>query len=372
MDLGEIMSRLTEVIKSVPVHYRDGLLGSMTTQPHPVAKAAFDMFQNLNANDLELYGPVRELELEAIEELGSFMGCRGCTGYITSGGSESNLAALYLAREHGLENVYYAASAHHSIAKAVRLLRMRAIEVGMRSYRVDVSSLRSLCRANGPGVIVVTVGTTSMGLIDPVEEVSEVADDCDSVVHVDAALGGLVAPFMYPDRRLGFENGPVMSVTLDPHKLGLAPIPAGGLIVRDEDWLRPLYFEASYYPAGVQLGLLGTRSAGPIAATWAITKYMGREGYSAQARELMRRTSRLVRGVRELGLRLPAEPEAPVVCIESDDELGLLRAMRARGLYAYRCGLVSGLRVVVMPHVTDELIDRFLRALGELTGRRGP
>jgi len=163
-----------------------------------------------------------------------------------------------------------------------------------------------------------------------------------------------------------------MSVTLDPHKLGLAPIPAGGLIVRDEDWLRPLYFEASYYPAGVQLGLLGTRSAGPIAATWAITKYMGREGYSAQARELMRRTSRLVRGVRELGLRLPAEPEVPVVCIESDDELGLLSALRARGLYAYRCGLVSGLRVVVMPHVTDELIDRFLRALGELTGRRGP
>jgi len=169
MDLSEIMSRLTEVIKSVPVHYRDGLLGSMTTQPHPVAKAAFDMFQNLNANDLELYGPVRELELEAIEELGSYVGCRGCTGYITSGGSESNLAALYLAREHGLENVYYAASAHHSIAKAARLLRMRA-----------------------------------------------------------------------------------------------------------------------------------------------------------------------------------------------------------RGLYVYRCGLVSGLRVVVMPHVTDELIDRFLRALGELTGRRGP
>jgi hypothetical protein len=42
---------------------------------------------------------VRELELEAIEELGGFVGCRGCTGYITSGGSESNLAALYLARE---------------------------------------------------------------------------------------------------------------------------------------------------------------------------------------------------------------------------------------------------------------------------------
>jgi len=79
-----------------------------------------------------------------------------------------------------------------------------------------------------------------------------------------------------------------------------------------------------------------------------------------------------VRGVRGLGLRLPAEPEVPVVCIESDDELGLLRAMRVRGLYAYRCGLVSSLRVVVMPHVTDELIDRFLRALGELTGRRGP
>jgi len=57
MDLSEIMSRLTEVIKSVPLHYRDGLLGSMTTQPHPVAKAAFNMFQNLNATTWSSMGP---------------------------------------------------------------------------------------------------------------------------------------------------------------------------------------------------------------------------------------------------------------------------------------------------------------------------
>ncbi|WP_117354713.1 aminotransferase class V-fold PLP-dependent enzyme [Acidilobus sp. 7A] len=367
MDLSEIMTRLAEVAKSVPVHYRDGLLGSMTTQPHPIAKVAFDMFQNLNANDLDLYEPIRELEQEAIEELGSYVGCSGCRGYITSGGSESNLAALYLAREHGLESVYYTAAAHHSVAKAARLLRMKAISVGMKSYKMDVDSLRSLCRVNGPGVVVVTVGTTSMGLIDPVEEVSEAAEECGSIVHVDAALGGLVAPFIYPGRRFGFENSSVMSVTLDPHKLGLAPLPAGGLIVRDEGWLRPLYFEANYYPAGVQLGLLGTRSAGPIAATWAITKYMGREGYAAQARELMNRTQRLVKGVKGLGLKMPAEPEVPVVCIERDDDVSLLRALKSRGLYAYRCGLVSGLRVVVMPHVTDKLIDKFIRALGELT-----
>jgi len=64
---------------------------------------------------------------------------------------------------------------------------------------------------------------------------------------------------------------------------------------------------------------------------------------------------------------MPAEPEVPVVCIERDDDASLLRALKSRGLYAYRCGLVSGLRVVVMPHVTDKLIDKLIRALGELT-----
>lgn len=370
MDLEDIMSRLAEVAKSVPVHYRDGILGSMTTPPHPVAKVAFDMFQGLNVNDEELYRPLRKLEEEAIRELGSYLGCSGCTGYITSGGSESNLAALYLAREHGFDVVYYTAAAHHSITKAAYLLRMKPVEVNMKGYRMDPTSLRSLCKANGPGVVVATVGTTSVGTIDPVEEISAVAAECNSVVHVDAALGGLVAPFVYPNRRLGFQNEPVMSATLDPHKLGLAPLPAGGLIVRDEEWFKPLDFKAEYYPAGHQIGLFGTRSGGPVAATWAIVKYMGHDGYAAQAQELMERTRYLVNRVEDLGLKTPASPETPVVCIEYTNDEALMRFLARKGLYVYKCGLVPGIRIVVMPHVTRALLDKFLLSLKDYLSQR--
>ncbi|ADL19382.1 L-tyrosine decarboxylase [Acidilobus saccharovorans 345-15] len=370
MKLEDIMSRLAEVARSVPIHYRDGILGSMTTPPHPLAKAAFDMFQGLNVNDEELYRPLRELEEEAIKELGSYLGGSRCTGYITSGGSESNLAALYLAREHGFNNVYYTAAAHHSITKAAYLLRMRPVEVKMKEYRMDPASLRSLCKANGPGVVVVTVGTTSVGTIDPVEEVSDVAAECDSIVHVDAALGGLVAPFVYPNRKLGFQNGPVMSATLDPHKLGLAPLPAGGLIVRDEHWFKPLDFKAEYYPAGHQVGLFGTRSGGPVAATWAIVKYMGRDGYAAQAHELMERTRYLLNEVKGLGLETPVDPEVPVVCIEHAGDDYLMRSLAKEGVYVYKCGLVPGIRVVVMPHVTKALLDKFVSLLREVLSQQ--
>ena len=144
------------------------------------------------------------------------------------------------------------------------------------------------------------------------------------------------------------------------------PIPAGGLVVRDEEWFSPLKFEAAYYPAGYQVGLLGTRSAGPPLATWAMLKYMGVEGYSRQARELMKRTGDLVLGVKSIGFSVAAEPEVPVVCVSYDNDVEALRYLKSKGVYAYRCGIVSGLRFVIMPHVTDSAISRVLAALREL------
>ena len=368
--LAEVLRRLQEVYEKVPKHAKDDILGSMTTQPHPLALMAYQMFQNFNVNDEVLYSPLRELEEEAVRMMGEFVGCRGCTGMITTGGTESNIAALYLAREHGYRRVYAARTAHHSVAKAARILGLEYVQVGDRGYRLDVDDLRRRCRSEGPGVVVVTVGTTGVGTIDPVEEASEAASECGSVVHVDAAYGGFVAPFAHPDRRLGFENGAVTTLTMDPHKLGLAPLQAGGLLVRDEEWLRPLRFEANYLPAGSQLGLLGTRSAGPVAATWAMLSYLGRDGYRALAMELMRRLSLLEVEVGAAGLRLAAEPEVPIACIEVEDDRSSMKALWGRGIYVYTCGVARGVRVVIMPHVTEDKLRRLVSALRELEGAR--
>ncbi|MGC9072101.1 MAG: aminotransferase class I/II-fold pyridoxal phosphate-dependent enzyme [Acidilobus sp.] len=360
----DVIGRLKEIARSIPFHGRDAVLGSMTTPPNPVAKEAFEMFQFINANDLEMYRPIRELELDVIRELGGYLGCGDrCSGYVTTGGSEANLAALYLAREHGLRAVYYAATVHHSIIKAARLLGMKTVEVGMRGFRMDPSALITACRSEGAGVVVATVGTTGVGSIDPVEELSETAASCGSVVHVDAAYGGLVAPFLYANRRLGFQSEVVMSVTVDPHKLGQAPIPSGGLIARDEDWFSPLEFEASYMPAGKQIGLLGTRSAGSVAAAWAALKVLGPEGLKEQASRLMSLARNLASAVESVGASIAHEPEVPIVCVRSDSDDALMRWLWERGLYVYKCGVVKGVRAVMMPHVTDKVVSSLIGAL---------
>lgn len=365
----DILRRLHDVLRRVPDHYTGGILGSMTTPPHPLGLLVFQLFHLYNINDLELFAELRRLEEEAVSMMGEIMGCRGCTGMVTSGGSEANLAALYLAREHGYGTVYAAPTAHDSVFKAARLLGMKLVEVGLDDeYRMSARALEEEMEANGPGLVVATLGTTGLGLLDPVEDIASTASKQGGVVHIDAALGGFVAPLLYPERRLGFQNPAVMSVTMDPHKLGLAPIPAGGLVVRDGGWFSPLVFESSYMPAGRQIGLLGTRTAASAVAAWAVMRHMGVEGYRRQARRLMGLARRFAGLAASKGLKVAAEPEVPVVCLETGDAGEALNRLASEGLLLYRCGVVEGVRVVVMPHVTYGDLKRIVRLLTRIQG----
>ncbi len=366
----EVLRTLREIARSLPTHFT-GFVGSMTTVPHPLAKQVFVEFMEFNANDLETYSALRELEREAVEMLGEVLGREGCDGMITTGGSEANIAALYLAREHGYEVVYAAPTAHDSVVKAAKLLRMKLVQVPHRGFRIDTTALEKAVERHGPGVIVVTMGTTGFGTVDPVGEVDSIAKRFSCVVHVDAAFGGFVAPFIYGSSAQPFGFGSVVSATMDPHKLGLCPIPCGGLVVRSSEWLEPLVFEARYMPRGRQIGLLGTRSGGSVAAAWAMLKYMGWRGFEAQARELMSRTRFFVTRCRELGLSVAAEPEVPVVCVSMENDEEALRRMRSEGYVLYRCGLVPGVRIVVGPHVSKVDLERIARGLANFvnTGR---
>ncbi len=361
----EILKYLRSLLRKMPTHFT-GFIGSMTTVPHPLAKQAFIEFMELNANDIGTYPELRELEEEAVAMMGEIMGCKDCTGMITTGGSEANISALYLAREHGFRRVYVAPTAHDSIYKAAKLLGMEIVEVSHREFRIDVDALRRAIESRGNGVVVVTVGTTGFGTIDPVEDVCAIAKELGCVVHVDAAFGGFVAPFVYRDRKLGFDNDAVVSVTMDPHKLGLVPIPCGGLIVRDRSWFEPLVFEARYMPKGAQIGLLGTRSGGAIAAAWAMLMYMGWEGYEAQAKELMRKLRFFETKCLEEGLELATKPEVPVACVEMRDSDRVLKDLASKGLYLYRCGLVDGVRIVIGPHVDDSTLELVAKYLAKL------
>ncbi|MFJ1739560.1 pyridoxal phosphate-dependent decarboxylase family protein [Streptomyces microflavus] len=175
---------------------------------------------------------------------------------ITSGGTESNLVALLLARERaaagkGPLRVVTGANAHHSVHRAAWTLGLPApAVVACHDGRIDPAALeRTLAGlGGGPALVVATAGTTDEGRIDPLPEIARIADRYGAELHVDAAYGG---PLLFSERlapRLaGLDRA--VSVTFDLHKLGWQPVAAGVLAVADTALLAPLSLRTDYLNA---------------------------------------------------------------------------------------------------------------------------
>nr|WP_326741094.1 aminotransferase class V-fold PLP-dependent enzyme [Streptomyces cyaneofuscatus] len=234
---------------------------------------------------------------------------------ITSGGTESNLVALLLARERvapGPLRVVTGANAHHSVHRAAWMLGLPApAVVACHDGRIDPAALdRTLAGlGGGPVLVVATAGTTDEGRIDPLPEIARIAERYGAELHVDAAYGG---PLLFSERlapRLaGLDRA--VSVTLDLHKLGWQPVAAGVLAVADTALLAPLSLRADYLnadddtEAGLPdlLGRSVRTTRRPDALKVAVTfRALGRRGLS----ELV---EHCVRTAEEFGRAVDARP----------------------------------------------------------------
>ena len=170
----------------------------------------------------------------------------GSGGVLFSGGSIANLTAVVTARsrlgEYFDDGVLYtSARSHHSIEKAARIAGIRSDRVRTvptdAQLRLDVESLSEAIRSDRedglrPMMIVATAGTTDTGTIDPLFEISEIAEAAGAWFHVDAAYGGFFQlTERGHDRLEGISRAD--SITVDAHKSLFLPFGVGGLLVRD-------------------------------------------------------------------------------------------------------------------------------------------
>ncbi|THV08968.1 aminotransferase class V-fold PLP-dependent enzyme [Nocardioides caeni] len=181
-------------------------------------------------------------------------------GVFTSGGSQSNLQGLLLARgrHEGLRSerlrILASAESHFSVQKSARLLGLgdeSVVSVPTDDrHRMDPEALRrslGACVDLGlvPMAIVATAGTTDFGAIDPLPRIADLARAYDAWLHVDAAYGGglLVSP-----RRRHLLDGidRADSVTVDYHKTFFQPVSSSAIIVRDGATLAPARWHADY------------------------------------------------------------------------------------------------------------------------------
>ena len=344
----------------------DRVLSSMCTEPHPVAREAAERFLATNPGDPGTCPAVAGLEERAVILLGEITGLENPAGYVASGGTEANLQAVRIGRDRSQSsnpNVVVPESAHFSFHKAADVLgvELRVVPID-DDRRIDLGAVQHSVDED-TAMVVGVAGTTEYGRVDPIPELGEIASGADALFHVDAAWGGFVLPFT--DYEWSFGQATVDTMTIDPHKMGRAAIPAGGLLVREETLLDELAVDTPYLESTTQATLTGTRSGAGVASAVAAMEELWPDGYDAQYARSQANAEWLAERFARLGYDV-VEPTLPLVVADIPTET--FEALRTDG---WRLSRTSNgeLRIVCMPHVTRSMLESFVSDLAQVDER---
>jgi len=340
------------------------VLSSMCTEPHPAAREAAERFLASNPGDPGTYGTVSELERDAVELLGEVAGLPEAAGYVASGGTESNLQAVRLARNRAdtrTPNAVAPASAHFSFRKAADVLGVELRTAPLEGYRADLDAVAELIDDDTVCVVGVA-GTTEYGRVDPIPELAELAADAGALCHVDAAWGGFVLPFT--EYAWDFSDAEIHTMAIDPHKVGRAAVPAGGLLARRPELLDELAIDTPYLESTAQMTLTGTRSGAGVASAAAVMEELWRDGYETQYRRTMTNAEWLAAELDARGFDV-VDPVLPIVAADLPDRV--IEELRAAGWRLSRTREGEA-RVVCMPHVTRSMLEELLSDVDRLAG----
>lgn len=313
-----------------------------------LAAAAMRAVQPVNGLDPTTFPSVAALEADLVAFAREMLGNPHATGSITSGGTESCILAVVAARERWRARreaagerdvlsrrprIVLASSAHAAFHKAAHLLGLQAVVVPVDAASGEVGAARLVdaidADPHGTALVVVSAPSYPHGVIDPVDEVAAAAAQRGVACHVDACVGGWVLPWWQAAggsvrRRWDLSVPGVSSISADIHKYGFAPKGASVLLFADPELDRARYFAITSwlgYPV-VNPTLLGSRSAAPLAAAWAIVNRLGRAGYVERTRSTVAATAAvraIVAGIE--GLRVVGDPTGPLIAVAADENV---------------------------------------------------
>jgi tyrosine decarboxylase/aspartate 1-decarboxylase len=223
--------------------------GQMLKPPHPIARAAYALAMSINPNNHALDGgrASSAMEIEAVAVLAKMFHWTeengGHLGHLSSGGTFANLEALWVAgqlahTEDGTPKAVAASDqAHYTHSRISGVLGLPFISIPSDERgRMDLTVLEALLATEIIGTVVVTLGTTAIGSVDPLDQIVTLQKKYKFRIHVDAAYGGyftLVAN-LSPETRAAFDAIPhADSIVIDPHKHGLQPYGCGCILFRD-------------------------------------------------------------------------------------------------------------------------------------------
>ncbi|QIM22096.1 aspartate aminotransferase family protein [Phycicoccus sp. HDW14] len=310
-----------------------------------LGREALSMFASSNGLDPTAFPSLQRMENDLVAEAGALLDApSGFVGAVTSGGTESILLAVLAAREGAPHvdrpSMVLPSSAHAAFLKAAKYLGVRAVVVD-----VDPDTLRA-----DPGAMAAALGDTTVlvvasapsyahGVVDPVAEVAAVAAARGVRCHVDACIGGWVLPHLDDVAPWTFAVEGVTSLSVDLHKYAYTPKGVSLLLHRDPALRRGHLFASADWPGYTMLNstMQSTKSGGPLAAAWAVTRHIGRDGYARLAREARDATLELAAAASATdGLRVVIAPDSTLLALATDgscDVFTIADEMLARGWF---------------------------------------
>jgi glutamate/tyrosine decarboxylase-like PLP-dependent enzyme len=300
------VGKIRDVLGEVAARMRDNYpyqhplyAGQMLKPPHPVARLAYALSLWINPNNHALDGgrASSAMEKEAVARLAEMFGWRRHLGHLTGGGTMANLEALWVAgRETGGRTVVASGQAHYTHERVCGVLGLPFRSVGVdRHGRMDPQRLEDALRRGDVGTVVVTLGTTALGAVDPLDEILVLQSQYGFRVHVDAAYGGyfMLAGNLGGNERAAFDRiSEADSLVVDPHKHGLQPYGCGCVLFRDPSAGRfyqhdspYTYFTSSDLHLG-EISLECSRPGAAAVALWATQRLLPLERGGEFARML--------------------------------------------------------------------------------------
>lgn len=302
-------------------------------------------------------------------------GPKGYDGYVAPGGTEANIQAQWVYRNYFIQNfkalnseigVIFSEDAHYSVYKGANLLNITpfTVQVNHDDRSVSLESLEEQVKnAKQAGIkyliVHLSMGTTIFGSVDNTADfLPFIKENFEHYfVHVDAAFGGFLFPFVSDAQDLTFANPEITSITVDAHKMLQAPYGTGIFLCR-KGFIQYAQTPEAEYVYGTDFTLCGSRSGANPVAVWMILMTYGSEGWKQHIRSLITLTDYVCEQLDRLNVKYYRNPAMNIIAIDSSyltEEL-----VKKYYLVADNYKAPKWFKIVVMDHVKKEMVDNFL------------
>ncbi len=295
---------------------------------------AYRLFSVSNPLHPDMWPSVMQFEAEVVSMTANLLGGGNnqVCGTMTSGGTESIFLAAKTHRHWAAETlgitqpeIVAPETAHAAINKACEILGIKLVQVPV-SHSTFIVDPRTLEKYITSDTIMIFASAPQFphGVIDPIEDLGELAMKYNVGLHVDSCLGGFVLPFArklgYNIPKFDFELAGVTSMSCDTHKYGFAAKGTSIVLYHSAELRQYQYFTFPNWPGGLYAtpSIAGSRAGALIAACWASLVSTGEDGFLDSTRQILECQGRIKQAICETeGLELCGNPNAMVVAFQS-------------------------------------------------------